>query len=63
MKSLVSTENNNSSKRAIGLIGMLSLIVAMFIFHTADLYYCVAGLSGSALAITGAEKIFNNKPK
>jgi len=58
MKSLLDTKSTNSSKRFIGLVGAFSLIIAMFIFHTTELYYCFAAMSSSALALTGLEKIF-----
>ena len=61
-KKLVNSKGPESSKRFIGLIGCLSLIVSMFIFHTDAVFYCVTLLSGSALAITGLESIFNKKP-
>lgn len=59
--SLLDSNNTTSSKRFVGLIGSISLIVSMFIFHTDTIFYCVTILSGSALAITGLEKIFNKK--
>jgi len=57
-KNLTNSESPESSKRFIGLVGCLSLIVSMFIFHTDAIFYSVTILSGSALAITGLESIF-----
>ena len=59
--SLLDSSNTTSSKRFVGLIGCISLIVSMFIYHTDTVFYCVTILSGSALAITGLESIFNKK--
>jgi len=57
-KSLLSSESNNSSKRFIGLISSISLIVAMFIFNTDILVQAVTALAGTALTATAFEKIF-----
>jgi len=59
--SLLDSNNTTSSKRFVGLVGCISLIVSMFIYHTDIIFYCVTILSGSALAITGLESIFNKK--
>lgn len=47
-----------SSKRFVGLLGCISLILAMFIYHTDTLFYSVTALSASALTITGIEAVF-----
>ena len=60
-KKLASSNSPESSKRFVGLIGCVSLIVAMFIFHTDAIFYSVTILSGSALAITGLESIFKKE--
>lgn len=57
-KRLVISNSPESSKRFIGLLGCVSLIISMFIFHTDAVFYSVTILSGSALAITGLESIF-----
>lgn len=59
--SLLDSQNTTSSKRFVGLTGCISLIISMFIFHTDAIFYSVTLLSGSALAITGLEAIFNKK--
>ena len=59
--SLLDSNNTTSSKRFVGLLGCVSLIASMFIFHTDAVFYSVTILSGSALAITGLEAIFNKK--
>lgn len=56
--SLLDSNNTTSSKRFVGLLGCISLIISMFIYHTDTIFYCVTILSGSALAITGLESIF-----
>jgi hypothetical protein len=58
LKSLFSSESNNSSKRFIGLISSVSLIVAMFIYNTDILVQAVTALAGTALTATAFEKIF-----
>lgn len=60
--SLLDSNNTTSSKRFVGLLGCISLIISMFIFHTDAVFYSVTILSGSALTITGLEAIFNKKP-
>lgn len=60
-KKLMNSKSPESSKRFIGITGCLSLIVSMFIFHTDAVFYSVTILSGSALAITGLECVFNKK--
>lgn len=58
LKSLLSSESSNSSKRFIGLISGISLIVAMFVYHTDILVQAVTALAGTALTATALEKIF-----
>jgi hypothetical protein len=58
LKSLLSSKSPNSSKRFIGLISSISLIVAMFIFHTDILIQAVTALAATALTATAFEKIF-----
>jgi len=58
LKSLFNSESNNSSKRFIGLISSVSLIVAMFIYNTDILVQAVTALAGTALTATAFEKIF-----
>jgi len=57
-KSLLNSESPNSSKRFIGILSSLSLIIAMFIFHTDILVEAVAALAGAALTATAFENIF-----
>jgi len=57
-KSLLNSESPDSSKRFIGIISSISLIVAMFIFHTDILIQAVTALAGTALTATAFEKIF-----
>lgn len=57
-KSLLNSQSPNSSKRFIGLISALSLIVAMFVFNTDILVEAVTALAGAALTATAFEKIF-----
>jgi hypothetical protein len=56
-KQLLNAESPESSKRLIGLIGALSLITAMFIFHTDVLIQSVLILSTSSLGFTTLEKL------
>jgi hypothetical protein len=58
LKSLLSSQSPNSSKRFIGLLSALSLIVAMFIFNTDILVQAVTALAGAALTASAFEKIF-----
>ena len=57
-KNLLNADSPTSSKRFIGLIGGVSLITAMFIYHTDILIESVLIMSLGALTITGAENIF-----
>ena len=61
LKSLLNSQSTNSSKRFIGLLSALSLIVAMFIFHTDILVQAVTALAGTALTATTFEKIFKKQ--
>jgi hypothetical protein len=61
LKSLLNSQSANSSKRFIGLLSALSLIVAMFIFHTDILVQAVTALAGTALTATTFEKIFKKQ--
>lgn len=56
-KSLIKNNTPDSSKRFVGIVGSLCLFVAMFIFHTDTLIYCVTALTTGSLAITGVENI------
>lgn len=56
--SLLNPQDPNSSKRFIGILSSISLIVAMFIFHTDILVEAVAALAGAALTATAFENIF-----
>lgn len=59
MKQIFCDENGQlSSKRVIGVLGGLCLMIALFIERTDALVWSVALLSGGALGITTVEKIF-----
>lgn len=57
--------NDQSSKRLVGIIGSFSLFITMFMYHTDILVQCTTVVSLGALGITATEKIFskNNTPK
>lgn len=55
---LSSAEGIPSSKRFIGVLGGLSLIIFMFIFQSDLSVECVLILTLGALGISGAENIF-----
>ena len=57
-KSLLNSDNTNSSKRFIGLVSSLSLIVVMFMYHTDLMVQAVAALAGACVTATAFENIF-----
>jgi hypothetical protein len=57
-KSLLNSKTPNSSKRFIGLVSSLSLIVVMFIYHTDLMVQAVAALAGACVTATAFENIF-----
>jgi hypothetical protein len=57
-KSLLNPDDPNSSKRFIGLVSSISLIVAMFMFHTDMLVQAVAALAGACVTASAFENIF-----
>lgn len=59
IKQIFCDENGQlSSKRVVGVLGSLSLMIALFIERTDALVGAVAFLAGGALGITTIEKIF-----
>jgi ABC-type enterobactin transport system permease subunit len=58
LKSLFSSNSANSSKRLIGFISSISLIVAMFLYHTDTLVQSVAALAGACVTASAFENIF-----
>jgi hypothetical protein len=59
IKQIFCDENGQlSSKRVVGVLGSLSLMIALFIERTDALVWAVAFLAGGALGITTIEKIF-----
>ena len=58
LKSLLNSNDPNSSKRFIGIISSMSLIVAMFIFHTDTLFMSVTALAGTLFTATAFENVF-----
>ena len=61
--SLIHSQDPTSSKRFVGLLGSLSLIMSMLIYNTEILVTSVLTLSLGSLAITGVEKIFETFKK
>lgn len=57
-KSLLSSKSTNSSKRLIGLVSSVSLIVIMFIHHTDTMVQAVAALAGACITASTFESIF-----
>ena len=57
-KSLLNSNSPNSSKRFIGLISSVSLIVVMFIHHTDTMVQAVAALAGACVTASAFENIF-----
>jgi ABC-type enterobactin transport system permease subunit len=57
-KSLLNSKTPNSSKRFIGLVSSLSLIVVMFMYHTDLMVQAVAALAGACVTATAFENIF-----
>jgi len=57
-KSLLNSNDPNSSKRFIGLVSSVSLIIAMFIYHTDIIVQAVAALAGACITATAFENIF-----
>lgn len=57
LNKLLSAQDPTSSKRLVGLLGALSLMTGMLIYHTDVFVYSVLILSSIALAITSVEKI------
>ena len=57
-KSLLNSKSPNSSKRFIGLLSSLSLIVVMFIYHTDAMVQAVTALAGACVTATAFENIF-----
>ena len=53
------SNTNESSKRFVGVLGSLSLIISLLIYHTDVLVNAVLILSLGALGITAVEKIMN----
>lgn len=57
-KSLLNPDDANSSKRFIGLLSSISLIVVMFVHHTDTMVQAVAALAGACIAGSVFENIF-----
>lgn len=59
IKQIFCDENGQlSSKRVVGVLGSLSLMIALFIERTDASVWAVAFLAGGALGVTTIEKIF-----
>lgn len=57
-KSLLNSRTPNSSKRFIGLVSSLSLIVVMLVYHTDTMVQAVTALAGACITATAFENIF-----
>ena len=57
----LSINTDRSSKRLVGVIGAFCLFIAMFIFHTPELYYCVTSTVLGSLGITAIDNFINKK--
>jgi hypothetical protein len=55
---ILKSDTAESSKRLVGVLGSISLIISMLIWHTDTLVNAVLVLSLGALGITAVEKIF-----
>ena len=55
---ILKSDTAESSKRLVGVLGSISLIISMLIWHTDTLVNAVLVLSLGALGITAFEKIF-----
>jgi hypothetical protein len=55
---ILKSDTPESSKRLVGVLGSISLILSMFIWHTDTLVNAVLVLSLGSLGITAVEKIF-----
>jgi hypothetical protein len=55
---ILKSDTPESSKRLVGVLGSISLIISMLIWHTDTLVNSVLVLSLGALGITAVEKIF-----
>jgi hypothetical protein len=55
---ILKSDTSESSKRLVGVLGSISLIISMLIWHTDTLVNAVLVLSLGALGITAVEKIF-----
>ena len=55
---LLLSHDPTSSKRFVGLVGAMSLVISMFIYNSDILINSVLTMSLGALTITGIEKIF-----
>jgi hypothetical protein len=55
---ILKSDTPESSKRLVGVLGSISLIISMLIWHTDTLVNAVLVLSLGALGITAVEKIF-----
>ena len=55
---ILKSDTAESSKRFVGVLGSISLIISMLIWHTDTLVNAVLVLSLGALGITAVEKIF-----
>lgn len=57
LANIIKSDTPESSKRLVGVVGSLSLITCMFIYHTDTLVNAVLILSLGALGISAVEKI------
>jgi len=55
---ILKSNTAESSKRLVGVLGSISLIISMLIWHTDTLVNSVLVLSLGSLGITAVEKIF-----
>jgi hypothetical protein len=60
-KSLLKSTSPNSSKRFIGLVSSISLIVVMFVHHTDTMVEAVAALAGACITASAFESIFKKQ--
>jgi hypothetical protein len=61
LTNILKSDTTESSKRLVGVLGSISLIVSMLIYQTDTLVNAVLVLSLGSLSITVVDKIINKK--
>jgi hypothetical protein len=61
LTNILKSDTPESSKRLVGVLGSISLIVSMLIYQTDTLVNAVLVLSLGSLSITVVDKIINKK--